>query len=89
MPRVPAIYEAKVSWKLEDDASLDLAPQENYSSMAGHEDAVRRLFAEEKDLGFMYELTDAEAAERFRDRLYIASLGVVVEQGGGEDQSSS
>ena len=66
-PRTPAVFEEKLSWKLD---GTDVAPElevPNYVSTVGYEKEVRALFEEEAALGWMKEYTNVEAEREFGD----------------------
>ena len=53
----------------------------NGPSLENHDVEVERLFEEEARLGWMIEMTDGEAKERYGENLFVAALGVVEEPG--------
>ena len=81
LPRVPAVFEPKTKWRLDDEYDAVDQFRDNYSSAEEHLPAIRALFQEQADLGFMYKPSRAEALRRFGPRLHVASLGVVADPG--------
>ena len=79
MPRTPAVFEEKFSWRLEEWAGQEESEVANYRSIAGFEERVQQLFREEEALGWMAEMSDEEARAKYGDNLYVAALGVVDE----------
>ena len=79
LPRTPLVFEEKTKWKLEEYTGEDDRDRENYCSTEGFEDKVEELFREEERLGWMVNLSDEEAKQKYGDRLHVASLGVVDE----------
>ena len=53
---------------------------ENYGTLEENMSEVRKLFEEERSLGWMVEMSDKEAQEACGEKLYIASLAVVTEK---------
>ena len=81
LPRTPAVFPPKEKWKLGDPEEDDIHDRENYKSVEGHQAEVEAQFREEAKTGWMREYSDEDAANEFGDRLFVASLGVVVEPG--------
>ena len=80
LPRVPAVYEEKTRWRLDDDVGPGDRQNDNYESIRGHLDKVRDLFEEEAALGWMVDMDEAEARKIYGSKLHIASLSVVEEK---------
>ena len=80
MPRTPAVFEEKTNWRLSE---LDGEPEKeilNYKSTKGFESKIEALFREEADWGWMLEMKEEEAKEKYGNNLYLAGLGVVEEK---------
>jgi len=81
LPRAPEIYEEKTKWALDDPTGAEVEEKENYKSVGPHIDEVRKLFNEERELGWMEEVNDEDAKRIYGQDLYVAALAVVVEPG--------
>lgn len=81
MPRTPQVFEEKTKWRLDEIDDPGVAERPNYKSVEPHLEAVEKLFREEQVLGWMIEMTDAQAKAEYGDRLHIAALAVVEEPG--------
>jgi len=80
MPRTPAVFDPKTSWKLEHEEISPEAEVPNYVSVKGREQQVLDLFREEAKSGWMVEYDDETAKKLFGERLSIAALKVVEEK---------
>jgi hypothetical protein len=82
LPRTPAVFEEKTKWRLpwEDDGVKEVWSQ-NYKSATDNKEIFHKKVEEEKRKGRMLEMTYEEAKKRFKDRLAVASLGLVQEGG--------
>ena len=80
MPRTPEVYAKKEKWSLEEDTLDTRWEVENYKSMKGYEDDVKKRFEEEEILGWMKEMPDEEAQREFGNTLHLAGLAVVEEK---------
>ena len=79
MPRAPLIYQKKTRWNVEEASGEDELDRDNYKSTLGHEGEIEKLFKEEEALGWMEEMSEEQAKQRFKDTLRIGSLGAVIE----------
>ena len=79
LPRTPAVFDEKCSWPLEEMANPESGEAQNYKSIIGHEKQVRELFEAEAKQGWMVEMSDFEAEQKFGKDLFIAALAVVAE----------
>ena len=80
LPRTPAVFEEKKSWRLPEEFDDPTLEYGNYKSVAPHVDRIRTLFKEEAAHGWMEEMSDAEARKQFGKDLLVASLGAVEEK---------
>ena len=84
LPRLPALYEKKTSWRLpeqynsldyqEERAAAEGVWRSNYSSLAGLADKVEAVMDDQAERGQILRLTEKEARARFPN-LTVASLG--------------
>ena len=81
MPLTPAIFEETTRWNLEEALYGGDHEAKNYASIKDHLGKVEELFREEERLGWMQEVPDEVAKEKYGDNLYIAALAVVEEPG--------
>ena len=81
MLRAPAIFEEKTRWNFEEAMDGGDHEAKNYASINDHLPKVEELFREEERLGWMQEVPDNVAKEKYGNNLYIAALAVVVEPG--------
>ena len=80
MPRTPLVFDQKVKWALDEDSVGAQHEVENYRSLKGYEEEVKKLFQEEERLGWMKEMSDEEARKEYGENLFLAGLAVVVEK---------
>ena len=78
-PRTPASIEAKTQWALGEPYHDPVHCRPNYKSLAECQDEEQARFKEESTMGWMGEIPDDLAKERFGDRWYISSRAVVDE----------
>eukprot|EP00974_Lingulodinium_polyedra_P112103 10845226-Lingulodinium_polyedra.AAC.1 len=79
MPRTPAVFEEKTSWNLDPVDGDGVREADNYRSVEGHIREVENLFRAEEALGWMVEMSNEDAVKAYGQKLYVASLAVVVE----------
>ncbi|CAJ1386988.1 unnamed protein product [Effrenium voratum] len=78
MPRVPAVFEAKVKWNLEEvDDPFKEVWCENYGSAVDNMEDIRRQVEEDIERGHVIRMDKQAAGEKFGGRLAVASLGAV------------
>ena len=76
MPRVPAVFEAKVKWNLEEvDDPFKEVWCENYGSAVDNMEDIRRQVEEDIERGHVIRMDKQAAGEKFGGRLAVASLG--------------
>ena len=81
LPRTPAVFEEKTKWNLDDLEGIPTREVEHFRSTVGFEEKIEALFREEEKLGWMIELEEKDASEKYGDNnLYLAGLGVVEEK---------
>jgi len=80
LPRIPAVYERKVSWKSYEDSLETSRPhsKENYPSIAPNLDAIKTQFLEEVDEGMLIEVYDNQVKDFIGDgALNVAALAAI------------
>ncbi|CAJ1331623.1 unnamed protein product, partial [Effrenium voratum] len=78
MPRVPAVFEAKVKWNLEEvDDPFKEVWCENYGSAVDNMEDIRRQVEEDIERGHVIRMDKQAAGEKFGGRLAVAFLGAV------------
>ena len=65
LPRTPAVFEEKVKWSLVEEVGPHEGERSNFSSVEPHCEEVESLFREEAKEGWMVEMTDQEAIDKF------------------------
>ena len=73
LPRVPAVFTAKTSWRVYDEENANAGSRENYVSARDHADEVQAQFEREAALGAMYETLGEPS---------LASLGAIEKKDG-------
>ena len=81
LPRVPAVYTAKKSWRVYEDEEGSPAMRDNYMSAKDNSAVVQAQFEKEAELGAMVELTVAEAESQWGP-ISVASLGALEKKDG-------
>ena len=81
LPRVPAVYTAKKSWRVYEDEEGSPAMRDNYMSAKHNSAVVQAQFEKEAELGAMVELTVAEAESQW-GAISVASLGALEKKDG-------
>jgi len=77
MPRVPAVFRRKVSWRKLDPSVRNLDAS-NYSSAKDAYNSIRAKFKEDESEGRMFQIPLLDACKRWPgDRLRIAALGAI------------
>jgi len=79
LPRMAAVFEEKEKWRLAEEPGPGSDARGNYKSVDPYVAEVRKLFREDEAQGWMEEIPEAVARERFGSRLAVAALGVVDE----------
>ena len=78
LPRNPAVFERRCKvGKYDDNDGQAPETKNNYKSVRGQEEKLRKQFEEERDLGMMYSITRAAAREKFGDNFVTAALGAL------------
>ena len=78
LPRTPQIFEEKTSWRVSfAEGMLQDKWATNYESAEESAEDIERQVKEEVALGTIVELREEEAAQRYKGRLAVASLGAV------------
>ena len=94
MPRTPPVYAPERSWKLplqrdREAHDRDLHDysvfQKNYRSAVELQAAVEKELRASVASNMALEMSEAEARERFGNKLVVASLGAIVKDGEGEN----
>jgi hypothetical protein len=77
MPRVPAVYERKLTWRSLDDTAFE-PDRDNYKSAQAVIDTLEAQFEEDAKLGMMYQATEEELKQQYPgSRLRVAALGAL------------
>jgi hypothetical protein len=77
MPRTPAVYERKTSWRALDDTPLDI-DKDNYQSAKGVLDQLEEQFRVDEAEGMMFQEDETSLRRRYpTGMLRIAALGAI------------
>ncbi len=77
MPRTPAVYERKTSWRALDDTPLDI-DKDNYQSAKGVLDQLEEQFRVDEAEGMMFQESEESLRRRYpAGMLRIAALGAI------------
>ena len=82
MPRVPAVFEKKTSWRPYEEQASDPVDKANYSSAVEKVDAIEAMFVEEEALGVMQRWDEQRARDEFPGKVRVAAIGALEKAGG-------
>ena len=77
LPRTPAVFGRKVSWRKYEDQGQLPSSKHNYSSCVDNVRAVEAQFEQERDLGFMREVSEEELRREYGEEVCVAAIGAI------------